>query len=105
MSEWRLTYRNLVYYARYYRLIALATVIAVAVIVGSLMVGDSVRTTLVNRVTERLGDTETVIATSYSFLEDTILDHPLLRGNSRGAGWCRSRFGALMIRLFRKDMR
>ena len=84
MSEWRLTYRNLVYYARYYRLIALATVIAVAVIVGSLMVGDSVRTTLVNRVTERLGDTETVIATSYSFLEDTILDHPLLRGNSRG---------------------
>ena len=39
MSEWRLTYRNLVYYARYYRLIALATVIAVAVIVGSLMVG------------------------------------------------------------------
>ena len=27
MSEWRLTYRNLVYYARYYRLIALATVI------------------------------------------------------------------------------
>ena len=84
MSEWRLTYRNLVYYARYYRLIALATVIAVAVIVGSLMVGDSVRTTLVNRVTERLGETETVIATSYSFLEDTILDHPLLRGNSRG---------------------
>ena len=25
-----------------------------------------------------------MIATSYSFLEDTILDHPLLRGNSRG---------------------
>lgn len=78
MNHWRLTYRNLIHYARYYRLIALATVIAVAVIVGSLLIGDSVRTTLINRVNERLGDTETVLFTSYSFLDETILDKPVL---------------------------
>ena len=56
-----LLHRNIRYFARYYRLVAMAVVITVAVIVGSLVVGDSVRMTLVRRVTERLGNTETII--------------------------------------------
>lgn len=55
-----LLHMNLRYFARYYRLVALAVLITVAVIVGSLVVGDSVRMTLVKRVAERLGDTETL---------------------------------------------
>ena len=49
-----LLHRNIRYFARYYRLVAMAVVITVAVIVGSLVVGDSVRMTLVRRVTEIL---------------------------------------------------
>ena len=36
-----LLHRNIRYFARYYRLVAMAVVITVAVIVGSLVVGDS----------------------------------------------------------------
>lgn len=76
--------RNLRYFARYYRLVALAVVITVAVIVGSLVVGDSVRATLVRRVAERLGNTETILFSRYAFLSDSILAAPSLRGSAKG---------------------
>lgn len=79
-----LLHRNLGYFSRYYRLVALAVVITVAVIVGSLVVGDSVRMTLVRRVAERLGDTETVVFSRNAFLSDTILAAPLLKGTAEG---------------------
>ena len=47
--------RNIVYFKRYYRLLLWSVVVAVAVIVGSLTVGDSVRGTLRALVEERLG--------------------------------------------------
>jgi putative ABC transport system permease protein len=52
-------------YKSFYRLVAIAVIVAVAVITGSLMVGDSVRSTLVKRVEERLGKTETIIFSQY----------------------------------------
>ena len=75
--------KNIAYYKRYYRLVALASIIAVAVIIGSLLVGHSVRTTLVKRVSERLGDTETVISSGESYLSDEILNNSLL-GSASG---------------------
>ena len=48
--------------------------VAVAVITGSLVVGDSVRNTLVKRVEERLGKTETVVFSRYSFINDSMID-------------------------------
>ena len=74
-----LLHRNIRYFARYYRLVAMAVVITVAVIMGSLVVGDSVRMTLVRRVTERLGNTETIIFSWSSFISDSILSVSLLR--------------------------
>lgn len=65
--------RNIGYYARYYRIVALSVVVAVMVIVGSLIVGDSVRSTLRNQVDERLGATESIIFANQSYLEDDIL--------------------------------
>lgn len=59
-------------------------VITVAVIVGSLVVGDSVRMTLVRRVTERLGNTETIIFSRSSFISDSILSVSLLGESARG---------------------
>ena len=76
--------KNITFFVRYYQLAALATVITVATLVGSLMVGDSVRTTLLKRVAERLGDTETIIFSRYSFIEESLLEAPLFQENVRG---------------------
>lgn len=70
--------KNIAYYKRYYKLIAVATLVTIAVIVGSLVVGDSVRATLVKRVDERLGNTETIIFSRNSFIEKEILQDSLL---------------------------
>jgi putative ABC transport system permease protein len=75
---------NTTHYSRYYRLVAIASLITAAVITGSLVVGDSVRGTLVQKVNERLGNTETIVFTQNSFLEDSILTHPLFAGKSQG---------------------
>jgi len=79
-----LTRKNISYYSRYYKLIAIASLITVAVIVGSLVVGDSVRMTLVRQVEERLGNTETVIFSRNSFISEKILKSPLLETSARG---------------------
>ncbi|MDH6303726.1 putative ABC transport system permease protein [Parabacteroides sp. PF5-5] len=79
-----LSYKNIRFYTRYYRLIAVAVLIAVTVIVGSLVVGDSVRTTLVKRVTERLGNTESILFSRQSFMDEKLADSPLFDGSARG---------------------
>ena len=72
------------YYARYYRLISLAVIITVAVIVGSLLIGNSVRQTLIQRVTERLGKVETVVFSRHSFLSDSIMNESLFSEDAQG---------------------
>ncbi|MCL1973344.1 MAG: ABC transporter permease [Bacteroidetes bacterium] len=69
------TLRSLWRYKPFYRLIAIAVTVAVAVITGSLAVGDSVRGTLIKKVEERLGKTETIIFARYAYLDNTILEH------------------------------
>ncbi|MBP5527953.1 MAG: ABC transporter permease [Bacteroidales bacterium] len=71
------------YYWRFYRLVALAVVIMMAVLTGSLLLGDSVRGTLVQRVGERLGKTETIIASGTGFMSDTIM-HQSLMAHAQG---------------------
>jgi putative ABC transport system permease protein len=63
---------------------AAAVITAVAVITGSLLVGDSVRTTLAKRVAERLGDAETIIFSYNSFISDEIMATPLLHSSAQG---------------------
>ena len=72
------------FYKRYYRLISLAVLITVAVIVGSLLIGHSVRQTLILRVTERLGKVESVIFSRNSFLSESILQEQLFREGAKG---------------------
>ena len=74
MNIRHLILRSISWYKSFYRLIAIAIAVAVAVIVGSLVVGDSVRGTLIKRVEERLGKTETIIFSQYSYLNDAILE-------------------------------
>jgi len=79
-----LIHKNITFYTRYYKLVSIAVLITVAVIVGSLVVGDSVRTTLVKHVTERLGDTRTIIFSRNSFMAEELADVPLFGGRARG---------------------
>jgi len=71
-------YKNIRFYSRFYKLTAVSALITVAVIVGSLAVGDSVRSTLIKRVTERLGNTQTVIFSRNSFMSEKLADAPVL---------------------------
>lgn len=66
------------YYKRFYRLVAIAVAVMTAVLTGSLVLGDSVRGSLVERVGERLGHAETLIHSGTGFLSDSILNNDLL---------------------------
>lgn len=66
------------HYRRFYRLVTLAVILMTAVLTGSLLLGDSVRGTLVQRVGERLGNTETVITSGTGFMSETLLEHPVM---------------------------
>lgn len=83
MKRLHLIKENLRFYRTYYRLTALAAMITVAVITGSLMVGESVRATLVGRVHERLGNIETVLFGRYTFFENTLADNALFGEKAR----------------------
>ncbi len=84
MNLRKLTYKSLTWYVRYYKLVAVAVLITVAVIVGSLVVGESVRSTLEKRVAERLGDTETLLFARNGFLSDKLMETALFRTPAQG---------------------
>ena len=79
----KLTKENRTYFTRYYKLITIAVAITTAVITGSLVIGDSVRSTLVNRVRDRLGNTETVVFSMLSFMDSAFVHHPVFEGHTR----------------------
>ena len=67
------------HYRRFYRLVGGAVILMMAVLTGSLLLGDSVRGTLVQRVGERLGKTETIITSGTGFMSEDLLQQPLLK--------------------------
>ena len=71
------------HYQKFYRLVVIAVVIMMAVLTGSLLLGDSVRGTLSDRVSERLGSAETVITSGTGFVNEQIMLSPQL-SNARG---------------------
>ena len=60
------------HYHRFYRLVVFAVILMTAVLTGSLLLGDSVRGTLVQRVDERLGKYETIITSGSGFFSESI---------------------------------
>ena len=67
------------HYQRFYRLVSFAVILMTAVLTGSMLLGDSVRGTLVQRVGERLGKTETIITSGTGFMSDRLMQQPLLK--------------------------
>ena len=74
--------QNLRHYRRYYLLIALAIALANTIITGSLMVGDSVRQTLIGRVDERLGRTVTLVSSGAGFVDEAFAETSVLKGSA-----------------------
>lgn len=70
--------RSRSYYKKFFRLVAVAIAVMTAVLTGSLVLGDSVRGSLMERVSERLGNSETIIQTGTGFLSDSILNNEIL---------------------------
>ena len=70
--------RSRSYYKKFYRLVAVAIAVMTAVLTGSIVLGDSVRGSLMERVSERLGNSETLIQTGTGFLSDSILNNEIL---------------------------
>ena len=100
MNIRHLIIKSISYYKPFYRLISTAIAIAITVITGSLVVGDSVRSTLVKRVDERLGKTEAIIFSRYSYLDDDILNNLKLRVDDVGVLHATSLRGVLLINGF-----
>jgi len=71
--------QNLRHYKRYYILIALAVALANTIITGSLLVGDSVKHTLISRVDERLGRTLTLVSSGAGFMDEAFAEAPAMK--------------------------
>ena len=71
------------HYHRFYRLVVFAVILMTAVLTGSLLLGDSVRGTLVQRVDERLGKYETIITSGSGFMRPLPPPSPVEREPER----------------------
>ena len=58
MNFWRLLRRSLTYYRKTHVWVVLGAAVSTAILVGALVIGDSVRLSLRQIVFDRLGDTE-----------------------------------------------
>ena len=70
LSHWRLAWKGLLQHRRSHVAVALSTVVAAAVITGALIVGDSIRGSLEDRVRERLGHIDSVLVAPRFFRAD-----------------------------------
>ena len=82
MRTAQLVRRNLTYYWRTNLAVVFGVAIAVAVLAGALLVGDSVRASLRDLILQRLGKTDYVISTSEFFREQLEADLPKQRQSS-----------------------
>ncbi len=76
MRTAQLVRRNLTYYWRTNLAVVFGVTVAVAVLAGALLVGESVRASLRGLVLQRLGNTDYVISTKESFREQLEADLP-----------------------------
>lgn len=74
---------NRKYYRRFYRWVGISAALCVAVLAGSLVVGDSVRRSLRNRVRDRLADTRSAVVAADGFFGVSALQELGLPASSR----------------------
>ena len=74
MNIWKLIRRGLVFYRRTHLWVILGTMVSTTILVGALIVGDSVRYSLQQIVFDRLGKTEFALTSGDRFFRTQIAD-------------------------------
>jgi len=74
MNIWKLLFRGLAYYRKTHLWVVLGTMVSTAVLVGALVIGDSVRHSLQQIVYDRLGTTEFALSSGDRFFESRMAD-------------------------------
>lgn len=74
MNLWKLLWRSLAYYRKTHLWVVLGTLISTAILVGALVIGDSVRHSLQQIVFDRLGTTEFALSSEDRFFESRMAD-------------------------------
>jgi putative ABC transport system permease protein len=74
MNLWKLLFRSLVYYRKIHLWVVLGTMVSTAILVGALVIGDSVRHSLQQIVFDRLGTTEFALSSEDRFFEARMAD-------------------------------
>ena len=83
MSAWRLVWKSLWHHWRLNLAVALGVTAATAVLIGALLVGDSVRASLLNLTLDRLGRIDEVLITDRFFREQLAAELADQRGFSK----------------------
>ncbi|MEE9566588.1 MAG: ABC transporter permease, partial [Desulfobacteria bacterium] len=74
MNLWKLLFRSLAFYRKTHLWVVLGTMISTAILVGALVIGDSVRHSLQQIVFDRLGTTEFALSSGDRFFEARMAD-------------------------------
>ena len=74
MTDWTLIKRSLFHYRRTNVCVLLSAAVSVALLVGALMVGDSVRNSLLMLASSRLGKVELTISSPNRFFREKLAD-------------------------------
>jgi hypothetical protein len=74
MNLWKLLWRSLAYYRKTNLWVVLGTLMSTAILVGALVIGDSVRHSLQQIVFDRLGTTEFALSSEDRFFEARMAD-------------------------------
>ncbi len=74
MNLWKLLWRSLAYYRKTHLWVVLGTLISTAILVGALVIGDSVGHSLQQIVFDRLGTTEFALSSEDRFFEARMAD-------------------------------
>ena len=82
MSILKLVFRSLIFYRRTHIGTVLGTALATAILVGALVVGDSVRFSLRQMVSERLGSTTYALETDTRYFRQSLAENLSLQLNT-----------------------
>jgi len=75
MNLWKLLLRSIAFYRKTHLWVVLGTVISTAILVGALVIGDSVRHSLQQIVLDRLGTTEFALSSGNRFFQTQMADN------------------------------
>ncbi len=85
MGFWRYIFRSIFHYSGQHLAVVAATIVSAAVLTGALIVGDSVKLSLLKKVDERLGKTSFVLTSTPNYFRASLAQNFAENGNIASA--------------------